>query len=1120
MKKLIIFLALFLLASNKIQAQTIAVDTILAGQYLSKAKNMLEYRQFDKFDSILIYSDAAAVIYTQNQDWKGLLSSLVCQIEVFARNSIEQNVLILYDSISRVSLQILNKDNVFEANALHNLGLCYHNQSKYDYALENYTKSLNIRLKIFGDKNLDVAQSYNSIGALYCDLSKYDDALFYYLKSYEIRKKILGDNDFKVAICLNNIGNVYKLKSDYKKALEYSFKALNVFLKTFGEKNLLVAISYSNIGSFYGDSYEYDKALDYQIKSIKILKELFGENNPELALSYMNIGVLYRYTMQIDNSLDFFGKALQILLDTYGEKNINVANCYGNIGLLYNRKEEYDKAIDYSLKSLKIREMLLGDYHLDVATSYSNIGNVYKNQKEYQNAIVNYQKAIDILKKLFGENHLGLAVNNANIGAICEEEFNYDQALDYYYKDLIITKNLIGQKNGSISVSYNNIGNIYAKKNDNLKALEFFQKSLVSNIKDFSDSLNVFANPSCNEFVEPIELLKSFLDKARIFELLASNLNESTGFQLNSYSYTASDLYLLALKNYQLCDTVIQLTRKKLSKKSDKITLGEKASSVYDLAIKFCARMLEISSNQRDNYKIAANYFSEQSKSVVLLQSIAEEEGMRYSGMPDSLLQKEHSLKVDISFYEKKLAEQLDSIVEVQYKGNLFKLNRGYEELISAMEKDFPNYYALKYSEKQPSLVEIQKLLNKKIALRSYFLSDSSLYIFTITKSNLDVKEVKGIIGLEDSIQVYRLSISGDPRFTDHYLSSGRYLYQNLFPEGNTIPKKVESLVIIPDGSLAFIPFESLPMGDITISKGTATQLQDTLRGFKKLDITNISGNFKDFPFLITRFNVSYSYSATLFYQNTLADKNKIKKGNPSWLAIAPVFSDKNEGSATPETIELQRRMKFYRIDTLSTRGTLLNGDYVNPLPGTEAEANSILKEFRVKGLKAEVLLRSETSEKEIKSGVLENYRILHFATHGFVNSEKPELSGILLAQDSTGGQDGILFSGELYNLKLNADLTVLSACETGLGKVRKGEGIIGLTRALLYAGSKNIIVSLWPVSDQSTSDLMIDFYRNLLKGKKNQSYSQWLREAKLKMIREGKYSNPFYWSPFILLGK
>jgi CHAT domain-containing protein len=215
--------------------------------------------------------------------------------------------------------------------------------------------------------------------------------------------------------------------------------------------------------------------------------------------------------------------------------------------------------------------------------------------------------------------------------------------------------------------------------------------------------------------------------------------------------------------------------------------------------------------------------------------------------------------------------------------------------------------------------------------------------------------------------------------------------------------------------------------------------------------------------------------------------------------------------------------------DSTLTRGLMMgSGEVVPALPGSENEVKSIFNEFDKQNLKTTVELKGNASEKQIKSGELINYKYIHFATHGFVNSEKPELSGLLLAQvpDSTNEQnDGILYSGEIFNLKLNADLVVLSACETGLGQIKKGEGIIGLTRALLYAGAKNLVVSLWPVSDQSTSDLMIDFYKNLLSNKSarlsnSTRFAPLLQQAKLKMINDAKFAHPYFWSPFILIGQ
>ena len=207
--------------------------------------------------------------------------------------------------------------------------------------------------------------------------------------------------------------------------------------------------------------------------------------------------------------------------------------------------------------------------------------------------------------------------------------------------------------------------------------------------------------------------------------------------------------------------------------------------------------------------------------------------------------------------------------------------------------------------------------------------------------------------------------------------------------------------------------------------------------------------------------------------------------------------------------------------DSIKTRAFTRDGLYISELPGSLDETNTIFKLFE--GLDKKALLKThlQANEEFIKSKELSKYKYLHFATHGLVNEEKPELSCLILAQDTISNEDNILYLGEIYNLKLNAELTVLSACETGLGKIKKGEGVIGLTRALLYAGSKSIIVSLWAVADNSTKELMVKFYTNMLSNnKRTNRFSSALRKAKLKLIKDGKYAHPFFWSPFILIGK
>lgn len=219
---------------------------------------------------------------------------------------------------------------------------------------------------------------------------------------------------------------------------------------------------------------------------------------------------------------------------------------------------------------------------------------------------------------------------------------------------------------------------------------------------------------------------------------------------------------------------------------------------------------------------------------------------------------------------------------------------------------------------------------------------------------------------------------------------------------------------------------------------------------------------------------------------------------------------------------------------------SFLDGMYITPLPGSKLEVETIFNLFDKNNLKATLKTHQQANEKDVKTIELDNYRIIHFATHGLVNEQLPEFSAILLAQDTTSYTDtlsditgnvanqneGFLYQSEIYNLKFNAELVVLSACETGLGKISSGEGVIGLTRALLYAGTKNLIVSLWQVDDKRTQELMQKFYANLLKDKTftkrkgTTKYGKHLRKAKLEMINEGQYAHPYFWSPFILIGE
>lgn len=204
-----------------------------------------------------------------------------------------------------------------------------------------------------------------------------------------------------------------------------------------------------------------------------------------------------------------------------------------------------------------------------------------------------------------------------------------------------------------------------------------------------------------------------------------------------------------------------------------------------------------------------------------------------------------------------------------------------------------------------------------------------------------------------------------------------------------------------------------------------------------------------------------------------------------------------------------------------SAEATKMQGLPLTRLAGTRSEAEQIVKLAKTSGGQADMWLDLDASEDNLEARDVTKYRVLHIATHGLLNAERPQFTGLVLSLVGNKSEDGFLRTDEVFNLRLGSPLVILSACETGLGKEKRGEGVMGLTRAFIYAGAPTVGVSLWSVADKSTADLMTDFYgRLLVKGTPSPvTPSAAMREAQLAMIAGKKYSAPFYWAPFILIG-
>jgi CHAT domain-containing protein len=195
-------------------------------------------------------------------------------------------------------------------------------------------------------------------------------------------------------------------------------------------------------------------------------------------------------------------------------------------------------------------------------------------------------------------------------------------------------------------------------------------------------------------------------------------------------------------------------------------------------------------------------------------------------------------------------------------------------------------------------------------------------------------------------------------------------------------------------------------------------------------------------------------------------------------------------------------------------------GLHLPRLKGTGDEARAISDIARSKGRQPDNWIGLDASEDNMQSRDLTKYRLIHVATHGLLDAQRPQFTGVVLSLVGNKNADGFLRTDEIFNLRMHPSLVVLSACETGLGKEKRGEGVIGLTRAFMYAGAPTVGVTLWSVADNSTAELMTDFYRRMLGPGTTTSATSSMREAQLSMIANKKYGKPFYWAPFVLVGE
>jgi CHAT domain-containing protein/Tfp pilus assembly protein PilF len=968
----------------------------------------------------------------------------------------------------------------------------YYERGEYLQALNLFKEVLAMNQQIHGEQNAEVAYNYYNIGLLCYLQGQYRKALEHFQQSIAIQIKLLGENHRKVADCYNFIGVILFIQGHYETALEYHQKALSLRLQVFGQQHSEVASSYSNIGMVYCDQGQYVQALKYHQKALSIRQLVISKQSQDLAQSYANVGLVYHLQGQYELALDYYQHSLGIFKKSLGENHSDVALNYQNIGNIYSEQGYFGQAMEYYQLSLAINKRLLGDQHPELASIYISLALDHKNQGQYGLALNYLMSTIAILKQAYGDQYPQLAFIYGNMGLVYKDQGQTGQALEYLNQALMLFKKDLGEHHPNVASSYNHIGSVYESQGQYNLVIEAHKKSLQAYLPNYATAgYNSMLCSSPDVLKYPLSSLPHALIRRN----------------------TSGD-DSLALAAVRFSDKLIDSLRRAYTYENDKLELGKDANQLYQIAIDVA------SWNKLDE---EAFYYSEKNKAAVLSQSLNEAVALKLGGIPDSLLEKDKELRTLVAFYAKaSIDEELncpkcDSTKLSNIKNGLFTYQQQQAALKARLESEFPQYFALKYKDAKISVMEIQQGFladNPNSAILEYLLGDSVLYAFCITKDQysfhrqkLDSTRFKMTNALQLEIKKLGRALADAKSFLDPTTvvsQPASALYDYLIkPFEQQI--KGKDLIIIPDGELNKIPFELL---------------------IKPNPNLKAVSRWQELPYLIKQHNISYHYSAHLLMEDWKKNKTQPVKSN-GFVAFAPVFDDTSTGQIVSNENVIEKSYLAYvsREDTLS-RAFTNDGRLITPLPGTEREVKAIYELFTQQNQPAKYYLNDQANESTVKSINLKPYKYLHFATHGLTDEDRPTNSCLILAQNPTpnpspngegsASPDNLLTSSEMYGLELDAELVVLSACQTGKGTLKAGEGIIGLTRGLLYAGARNLLVSQWNVNDASTAELMTKFYAKILSG---QSNSQALREAKLELLNS-KFACPHYWSAFVLVGR
>lgn len=864
-----------------------------------------------------------------------------------------------------------------------------------------------IRLKKKNINPLDLADLHFNCATFYRNKSaEKDSALYHYNTARILRSKVVGEWHESVAACYHGVADIYKYyKYEFADAEVNYEKALEIRERISATDLNVLAKNYYGLAATNRSQEDFQKAISYGSKTIELVEKT---NN------------------------------LQLLEESY----TIVANIYRDMGQTSTAKNYYYKAIALNLKTKNSSENL--------AWHYLNLAVTLKKDSLYNEAIDIFSRAVSIYNSIEGKDK---ELFIYCLGQMAETYlFNNDYKSSIkIYTQLLKSLKVQGKLKGrQLAEAFTGLGNYYMETHQNDSALFYYQKALTSAVP-FFDSVSD-DNPSPDLIGINFYIYRILVKKAALLKIL-------------SKTHPNSSFLKKSLECLILSEELLVKEKSTLDMEDSKWKFLDANYNVYEQIISTVCDMQRMSPN--DSLLALAFRYFEKSKSSSLAEALFEAERNGSMKMSDSLFRHQNNLKRTIFKVQDELNKVLggsnpNSKEVARLRGEVVKLDRRIQLNKSAIEHKYPGYFKVKYAAAIPSLEDVKQYLAKKDqVLLEYCFGNESVYGLCISKDSVSFKRLGSADSSGAVIQAFRNHFNGkvssfNAEVFKAFVSNSHFLYGSLIEPFVSLHETTKRILVIPDGPLGQLPFETL-VEEMPVSSDV---------------------NYLSLKYLLKKYTIGYAYSSVSLFN---ADQHSTS--SPSVLAMAFSGKERTENMGFQTILGVERELQM--LEDKLTTGEFLNSEQA-----------------------------SELNFKKLSPW----HDIIHLAVHGQGDLQKGNASSLYFTAKNDSVEDSELHAYELYGLKLKARLVVLSACETGLGTAYKGEGMLSMASAFTFSGCQNILMSLWKINDKVSVSLIDNFYDELLKGNCiDEAIAQAKREY-LNQADE-LTADPGNWAPLVAYG-